>query len=101
VLSFDSGNGLPVPHVGWNNIKIIQKKPLFERIENGTHLFFDHSFYFQCSDNIVSASCEYGTEFVASIHQDNIFATQFHPEKSQRNGLKILRNFMNYVNHSL
>ncbi len=97
VYDFKNENNIRIPHVGWNNILIKNKITLFERVENDAHFYFDHSLHLDCDDDIVIASCEYGGKFVAAIQKDNIMATQFHPEKSQRNGLKFLRNFTNSV----
>lgn len=91
-------DGLRVPHVGWNSVTYVHKHPLFQHIDEGAHFYFDHSFHLQCSNDVVSATCEYGGTYVAAIQKGNILATQFHPEKSQRNGLKLLRNFLNFVN---
>lgn len=88
---------LRVPHVGWNDIAIREKTPLLARIGEAAHFYFDHSFHLQCPPEVVTASADYGGEIVAAIRKDNIFATQFHPEKSQRNGLKLLRNFLNHA----
>ncbi len=95
VRAMDPSDGLRIPHVGWNSVAVSQRIPLFERIEEGSHFYFDHGFHFESKEPIVSATCEYGRTYVAAIQKENIFATQFHPEKSQRNGLKLLRNFLN------
>lgn len=97
VYEIEPSTNLQVPHVGWNRIQFNPNDPFFERIEQEAHFYFDHSFHLQCERNIVAAECNYGGVLVAAIHVGNIFATQFHPEKSQRNGLKLLRNFLNYV----
>ena len=97
VVDIQPGKGLRVPHVGWNNVKIDQSSSLFRRIDEGAHFYFDHSFHLECNDDLVVSTYEYSSTNVAAIHRENIFATQFHPEKSQRNGLKILRNFLNFV----
>ena len=88
--------GVKVPHVGWNSIAVLKKTPLFVNIPSDTHFYFDHSFHFIPASDTISSVTLYGTEIVASIQQNNIFATQFHPEKSQRAGLKLLRNFLSY-----
>jgi glutamine amidotransferase len=88
---------LRVPHVGWNSIEVKTKNTLFEKISSDTHFYFDHSFHFVSNEDIVSSTTLYGEEITASIQKDNIFATQFHPEKSQAAGLKLLRSFLNYV----
>ena len=86
-----------VPHVGWNSVSLRAGDPMFDRIDEGGHFYFDHSFHLQCDDSIIAASCDYGGRYVAAVQQDNIYAVQFHPEKSQRNGLKLLRNFLNSI----
>lgn len=86
-----------VPHVGWNNVHFTQDNPFFERINEGAHFYFDHSFHLSCKKDLVVATCNYGENYVAAIQRENIFASQFHPEKSQRSGLKMLRNFMNFI----
>ncbi len=86
-----------LPHVGWNNIAVEKRDPLFRSIEKEPHFYFDHSYQFLCDDGYVAARCSYGVEVVAAIQVGNIFATQFHPEKSQTAGLKLLRNYLNYI----
>ena len=97
VLPLDPPGGLPVPHVGWNTLSFNKREPLFQRIDDEPSFYFDHSFYLRCDEDVVSATCDYGKKYAASIQKENLFATQFHPEKSQRNGLKLLRNFLNFV----
>lgn len=95
-------NKLAVPHVGWNNIRVISSAPLFTNLPPETHYYFDHSFHMVCDDvRDVAAVCSYGGDLVAAVQQSNIFATQFHPEKSQTMGLKLLRNFLNYVESTI
>lgn len=102
VLPIPLKKGIHVPHVGWNNINIIEKEPLFSRISQESHFYFDHSYYVSLNDkNAVLATCENGIEMCISLRKNNIFATQFHPEKSQANGLKLLRNFLNYSEAAL
>lgn len=86
-----------VPHVGWNEIRTRDGATLFARLQDEAHFYFDHSYHLQCSDQWVTASCDYGGRWVAAIQKGNIHAVQFHPEKSQRNGLRVLRNFARYV----
>ncbi|MCM8780759.1 MAG: imidazole glycerol phosphate synthase subunit HisH [Candidatus Omnitrophica bacterium] len=96
VRRFVSGGGLKVPHMGWNQL-IIRKNncPLLTGIGDGSYVYFCHSYYPQPEDNtITAASCNYGIEFSCVIWQDNIYAVQFHPEKSQNTGLKIIKNFV-------
>jgi glutamine amidotransferase len=86
--------GLKVPHMGWNEVVITKKAPVLAGLPNGTHLYFVHSYYIVPEDTgIVSTQTTYGVTFASSICRDNIFACQFHPEKSQRAGLQIIRNF--------
>ncbi len=86
-----------IPHVGWNNISIGNKEPMFNRIENDSNFYFDHSYYFDCADDIMAAWCDYGKKVTAAVQKDNIFGVQFHPEKSQTNGLKFFRGFLNSI----
>ena len=86
---------LKLPHIGWNNISINQKSKLFSGIENESHFYFVHSFAFDVeNDQFISATTNYSTAIVSAVEKDNIFGTQFHPEKSQENGIKILENFV-------
>ena len=90
-----TNQNLKLPHMGWNNIKINEKSKLLSGIENHSHFYFVHSFAFDVENNsFVSATTNYSTEIVSAVEKDNIFGTQFHPEKSQANGIKILENFV-------
>jgi len=100
VLRFPAGmvensERLKVPHMGWNNIEIKSASPIFAEIEQGSFVYFVHSYYCSAAQpEVVAASCRYGDiEFCASLWRDNIMATQFHPEKSQDVGLRIFKNF--------
>jgi len=97
VERFQPQAGLKVPHMGWNQIVIRQVAcPLFKGLEDGSSVYFCHSFFPLPQDSsIVAATTEYGAEFGSILWKDNVFATQFHPEKSQGVGLKILENFVN------
>jgi len=88
---------LKVPHMGWNSIRILKDSPILDGVEDGSYVYFVHSYYCQAENaDDVAASCRYGeVEFCASVWRDNIMATQFHPEKSQTIGLKIFENFAN------
>jgi len=97
VSKLEQHKSFPVPHVGWNEVVCRQDSTLFNKIEENAHFFFDHSYYLQCEPENIAATCDYGGTVVASVEKDNIFAVQFHPEKSQRNGLKLLRNFLNFT----
>ena len=96
VVRFPAGQGLKIPQIGWNQIEIVQPDcPLFEGVENGSHVYFVHSFYPQPEDDSIAACrTTYGVEFASAIWRDNVYATQFHPEKSQKVGLTILENFV-------
>ena len=89
---------LKVPHMGWNKVRILRRPPLFEDIQDQAFFYFVHSFYVVPDDNdIVATTTEYGITFASMVWKENIFATQFHPEKSQETGLKVLRNFGDFV----
>jgi glutamine amidotransferase len=85
---------LKVPHMGWNSISIKRRAPVLQDVPDNSHVYFVHSFHVVPDDkNVISTTTSYGIEFVSSIWKDNIFASQFHPEKSQALGLSILKNF--------
>ena len=93
ILKFDENMGLKIPHIGWNDIEIIRQEPLFSGINSGSDFYFVHSFYVKCDEKFISAKTEYGLKFSSALQKENIFAVQFHPEKSQILGLKLLENF--------
>ena len=85
-----------IPHMGWNNINFQNDCPLFAGIEPNTDFYFVHSYVIQPTESeVISATCNYGIDFPASVWKDNLFACQFHPEKSGKPGLQILKNFAN------
>lgn len=87
--------GLKIPHMGWNSLDISPESRLFRGIEDGAYVYFVHSYYLKAEEEaIVAASTEYSTRIHASVEAGNLFACQFHPEKSGETGLQILRNFM-------
>ncbi len=89
---------LKVPHMGWNGLDIRRRAPHLEGIADGARVYFVHSYYVETTDaSIVATTTKYGVDFVSSAWRGNIFATQFHPEKSQATGLHILRNFVRLV----
>jgi glutamine amidotransferase len=96
VIRFTGKSGLKVPQIGWNQLELTRPDcPLFRGIPSGSYAYFVHSFYPQPADSsIVATETEYGERFASAIWRDNLFATQFHPEKSQKVGLQILRNFV-------
>lgn len=85
--------GFRIPHVGWNEIKIIQKKPLFVRTEKHSNFYFDHSYALYCEQSTIAATCWHGSIVIAAVQKENIYGVQFHPEKSQSSGLKLYRSF--------
>ncbi|ABL00653.1 imidazole glycerol phosphate synthase subunit HisH [Pelobacter propionicus] len=90
----EGGELLKVPHMGWNQLNIRRRPPAFEGIEEGTNVYFVHSYYVKPDDDgVVATTTGYGSEFCSAVWKDNIVATQFHPEKSQHAGLSILKNF--------
>ena len=97
VSKIDNQNGkYKLPHIGWNQIDIIKESKLFRNIENNSHMYFVHSYEFIPVDkNVVSSTTDYSTKVVCSVEKGNIFGTQFHPEKSDKIGLKIIDNFIN------
>jgi len=85
-----------LPHIGWNQINIIKDSKIFKDIKNNSHMYFVHSYEFIPNDkSVVSSTTNYSKEIVCSVEKENIFGTQFHPEKSDKVGLKIIENFMN------
>lgn len=91
IIKFKSG--LKVPHVGWNSLDIIKNEPLFEGLEKNPFVYFVHSYYLKTDEPIVSATTNYGENIQIAIQKNNVYALQFHPEKSGNTGLKILKNF--------
>ncbi len=86
---------MKVPHMGWNQIRFTGPTPLFKGIPDGSYVYFVHSYYVEPDDKtLISTTTNYGTPFASGIWKDNLFACQFHPEKSQRWGMKILKNFL-------
>lgn len=99
VKRFDLSNELKVPQIGWNRIEeTLPNCPMFDGIDSGSFFYLVHS-YFVCPEDsaIVAGTTDYGIEYCSCIWQDNVFATQFHPEKSQRAGLRMLRNFHSWA----
>ena len=96
VLRIDNQNGkFKLPHIGWNQINIVKDSKILKDIENNSHMYFVHSYEFVPEDkNVISATTDYSSNIVCSVEKENIFGTQFHPEKSDRIGLKIIDNFI-------
>jgi len=99
VLRFPEGmeeaeEELKVPHMGWNQLSLKRKAPIFEGIDDGTNVYFVHSYYVKPEDeSVIASTTGYGIDFCSSVWRDNLVATQFHPEKSQEKGLAMLKNF--------
>ena len=100
VVRFAEQPGLKIPQIGWNQIEITRPDcPLYRDVANGSYVYFVHSFYPQPTDSsIVATRTDYGGAFASSVWRGNVFATQFHPEKSQTVGLQLLRNFVKLAN---
>lgn len=99
ITKIPSGEGLKIPHIGWNSLDIKKSNGLFKGIGKNPYVYFVHSYFLNASDkSIVSAQTEYGVTIDAAVEKGNVYATQFHPEKSGETGLKILRNFADIVN---
>lgn len=85
--------GLKIPHIGWNSLKITKQDGIFKGIPDNSYVYFVHSYYLNADKSIVSSTTQYGTTIHASVQKDNVFATQFHPEKSGEVGIQMLKNF--------
>ena len=96
VSKIDNQNGkYKLPHIGWNEINIMKESKIFKGIESNSHMYFVHSYEFIPNDkNVISATTDYSSNIVCSVEKENIFGTQFHPEKSDKTGLKIIDNFI-------
>lgn len=95
IARIPSGDGLKVSHIGWNNLNFPRQSRMFEGIDEGAYAYFVHSYYLQASDeSIVTATADYGVKIHASVEKGNVFACQFHPEKSSDVGMRILSNFL-------
>ena len=97
VSKIDNQNGkYKLPHIGWNQINIVKDSKIFKDIENNSHMYFVHSYEFIPNDNsVTAATTDYSSNIVCAIEKENIYGTQFHPEKSDKTGLKIIDNFIN------
>ena len=92
----NQGGKFKLPHIGWNEINIVKDSKIFKDIENNSHMYFVHSYEFIPEDkSVISATTEYSSNIVCSVEKENIFGTQFHPEKSDKSGLKMIDNFIN------
>ena len=95
IVRIPAENGLKVPHIGWNDLSFPREGKLFRGLKEHSYVYFVHSFYLQAEEEqVVTATAEYGVNIHASVEKGNVFACQFHPEKSSEVGLQILRNFI-------
>jgi glutamine amidotransferase len=97
VIRLKPSNNFRVPHVGWNSLEKCKATEIFSKLPINPHFYFDHSFHYDCDENFIDARCDYGGWITAAISKNNIHGVQFHPEKSQKNGLKLFRSFFNWV----
>lgn len=98
ITKIPNGDGLKIPHMGWNSLKITKDSRLFKGIEENPYVYFVHSYFLNAADkSIVAAQTKYGVTIDAAVEKGNVFATQFHPEKSGNTGLRILKNFVDIV----
>jgi glutamine amidotransferase len=99
VVRFSERSGLKIPQIGWNQLDVVKPEcPLYRGIASGSYVYFVHSFFPKPVDeSIVATRTDYGETFASSVWRDNVFATQFHPEKSQKVGLQLLKNFVELV----
>ena len=97
VSKIDNQNGkFKLPHIGWNEIEIQKESKIFKDIKNKSHMYFVHSYEFIPEDkSVISATTDYSSKIVCSVERENLFGTQFHPEKSDKLGLRIIENFIN------
>ena len=97
VSKIDNQNGkFKLPHIGWNQINIMKDSKIFKDIENNSHMYFVHSYEFVPEDKkVISATIDYSSNIVCAVEKENVFGTQFHPEKSDKIGLQVIKNFLN------
>ena len=91
-----TGERLKVPHMGWNTVRQTMEHPLWKDIPQDSRFYFVHSYCVKATESVVAGTCEYGRSFAAALQRDNLFAVQFHPEKSHTVGLQLLKNFVNW-----
>lgn len=95
VIKFTDSLSVKIPHTGWNQLNVKKEASLFNQVNDGEYVYFNHSYYCQAGDSSdVIATCDYGINFACVVRHENIFGVQFHPEKSQHVGLQILKNFL-------
>jgi imidazole glycerol-phosphate synthase subunit HisH len=89
-------DNMRLPHIGWNSVEVFKRLPLFEGFPPGGSFYFVHSYHYVCDKKYVAAVTDYGGSVVAAVQHENIFGVQFHPERSQTNGLRLIENFVNH-----
>jgi len=95
VVKFADSLSVKIPHTGWNQVRVKKDASLFDQVDDGAYVYFNHSYYCQASDHTdVIAEVEYGIRYACAVRRENVFGVQFHPEKSQAVGLRILKNFV-------
>lgn len=98
IIRIPAETGLKIPHIGWNSLAVKENAGLFKNLEPNPYVYFVHSYYLKAENpNVVSSTTNYGVEIDASVQRGNLFATQFHPEKSGKTGLQMLKNFVSFV----
>jgi glutamine amidotransferase len=98
VVRFAESLSVKIPHTGWNQVEVKQEAPLFNKINAGAYVYFNHSYYCQAwNSSDIIATTDYGLTFACAVQRENIFGVQFHPEKSQMVGLRILKNFLEVI----
>jgi len=93
--------GFTLPHIGWNDVSMRTNDPLFRDISDRSAFYFVHSYRFECDSAYISAITDHGTDITAAVRNEHIFGVQFHPERSQRNGLRLLHNFVEFVKYTI
>ncbi|MCW4572955.1 glutamine amidotransferase [Venenivibrio stagnispumantis] len=102
VIRFDERLNIKIPHMGWNQVWIKKKDKMFKNIKEGDYFYFVHSYYaVPDEEDVIASYTDYGVDFCSAIEKDNIWAVQFHPEKSQTTGLKFLQNFADFVKNEI
>ena len=97
IRAIPESTGLHLPHIGWNDLSVCTHDPLFLDLPDKSAFYFVHSYRFECDPAYISAITDYGVDITAAVQRDHIFGVQFHPERSQRKGLRLLRNFIDFV----
>ena len=100
VKKIKEDGSMKLPHTGWNDVKIVRENPLFKNISDESSFYFVHSYHFSCESKFEIGNTVYTQKFSSAVQSNHIFGTQFHPERSQAKGLRLLSNFVNYVENS-